>query len=210
MKTSSTRIKGTRHPDAVRWDKRYRAEFTSWLSHPPKKLLRDFAHLLPPKGLALDVASGIATNSFFLAERGLTPIALDISYVAMHIARDRFIDNGFPYNLAVCDLKGLWLPANHFEVIIDFCFLERSIFPKIVESLKPGGLLIFESYLESSVHSFNTNYYLKSGELADAFSALEIIHSKQTIREDGKQRSRRKVEQLVAQKLKLPGPNQGN
>jgi len=206
VKIISNRAQRTGHPEAVRWNKRYRAGSASWLGHPTKRLLLDFAHFLPAKGLALDVASGVATNSIFLAERGLAPVALDISYVAAHIARERFIENGIPLNLVVCDLKRMWLPTNHFEVIINFCYLERSIFPLILNSLKYGGLLIFESYLKGSNHLSNPDHYLKRGELHDAFSELDVIHNKQIVREDGTKKSGRKVEQLVAIKPIPTGP----
>lgn len=202
-------VQKTRHPDATRWNERYHLESEGWLSHPTKKLLLEFAHLLPKKGLALDAASGVATNSIFLAEKGLSPIALDISFVASNMAKERSFRKGIRLNAAVCDLKGLWLPSNYFEVIINFCFLERSNFPVFLHSLKPGGLLIFESYLNGSNHVSHPEYYLETGELKEAFSELEIIHSRQVVREIGKHGSGRKLEQLVARKPLLPNPPLG-
>ena len=204
MDTITPKVQKTKNPDALRWNKRYLMGSTEWLSHPPKKLLIDFAHLLPNNGRALDVASGVGTNSILLAEQGLSTIALDVSYIATKLAKDRFSKIGLGIEAAVCDLTGLWLPANSFDVIMNFCYLERSIFPVLRQSLKPGGLFFFESYLNSPSHTFNQDYYLESGELCESFSELEIIHSKQIDRESGTQGSGRKLEQLVARKPRLP------
>jgi SAM-dependent methyltransferase len=200
LNTASRTIQETGHPDAVRWNERYRHESADWLSHSPKKLLLDFANLLPENGMALDVASGVGTNSIFLAEQGLTPFAIDISYVGLRLARERFLTTGIRSNLAVYDLKKLWLPENHFAVIINFCYLERRIFPILLQALKPGGLLFFECYLTGSHQMSHPEYYLESGELQKEFSELDIIHSGQVVREGGARGSGRKLDQLVARK----------
>lgn len=203
MNTKSPKVQPTSHPDAKRWNKRYRAGSKEWLSHPPKKLLQDFAHLLPQDGLALDVAAGVGTNSIYLAEKGLTPICLDISFVGSQIAKERFTEGELDLNAAVCDLKGLWLPENYFEVIINFCFLERSTFPVLLRALKPCGLLFFESYLKGSSHASHPECYLENGELQEAFSLLQILHSGQIERKSKGHTSGRKLEQLVARKARL-------
>ena len=57
--------------DIERWNSRYEIEGEEWLERQPRQLLRDFTHLLPRRGVALDAASGVANNSLLLAKYGL-------------------------------------------------------------------------------------------------------------------------------------------
>lgn len=67
---------------AQRWNARYARDGEAWLRHPPKQLLLDYIHLLPPQGRVLDAASGVGSNSEFLAQKGFQVVLMDISWVA--------------------------------------------------------------------------------------------------------------------------------
>lgn len=190
------------HPDARRWDDRYAQDGDDWLNGRPRQLLLDFAHLLPSSGLALDAAAGVAAHGLFLAERGLHVIALDISEVGLRLARQRARVKGVCLETAVLDLASPWLPANTFDVIVNFRFLERSTFPVYQHALKPGGLIFFETFLKTEPNVDYPDHYLNPNELRRAFSEFEIIHH--TVTEvTGACSVRQKVtEQLVARKRK--------
>ena len=184
------------HPDAGRWNARYAADGESWLEYQPRQLLLDHAYLLPKRGLALDVAAGVANNGTYLARRGLHVVALDISKIALQLALQRASTESLPLSAAVYDLSHLWLPVDSFDVIVNFHFLERATFPVFRQALKPGGLIIFETLLRSDNNTPTPDYYLEPGELLSAFSDYEIIHWKErTIPETTKVTA-----QLVARK----------
>jgi SAM-dependent methyltransferase len=184
------------HPDAERWNARYVADGEAWLEYQPRQLLLDHADLLPKRGLALDVAAGVANNGTYLARRGLHVVALDISKIALQLALQRASSESLPLAAAVYDLSHLWLPVDSFDVIVNFHFLERATFPVFRQALKPGGLIIFETLLRSDNNTPTPDYYLEPGELLSAFSDYEIIHWKErTIPETTKVTA-----QLVARK----------
>lgn len=190
------------HPDARRWNARYLREGHTWLKHTPKQLLVDFLHLLPSKGLALDAAAGVGTNSLELARRGLKTIALDISSVGLGLAKKRFQEQGFSLSAAVFDMKNLQIPEDKFEVILNFNFLERNAFTVFRKSLKPGGWLLFETFVRNGEAGPHPEYYLNPGELLEKFKDFEIVHSKQLKIPRKSHKTFRMIDQLVARKPK--------
>ncbi|MCP4429281.1 MAG: class I SAM-dependent methyltransferase [Chloroflexi bacterium] len=187
------------HPDAKRWNARYANEGEKWQTRSPRPLLLEYVHLLPLTGLALDAAAGVALHGLFLAERGLHVIALDISEVGLGLALRSAKERGVWLETAVYDLSRPWLPADTFDVIVNFRFLERAAFPVYRHALKPGGLLFFETFLKIGTEPDYPDHYLNPGELRDAFAEWEIVHSAVV---KGGCRSGRQVvaEQLVAYK----------
>ncbi len=193
----------TNHPDAVKWNDRYRQEGDRWLTSKPRDLLLDFAHLLPEKGLALDAAAGVSMHGMFLAERGLHVLALDISEVGLRLAKQTAAKKGVWLETAVFDLSHLWLPLNTFDVIVNFRFLKRSTFPIYKRALCPGGLLFFETFVRPDTQEAHPHFFLDPGELYAGFcDDMEIVHyaSKEVT---GSIRGRlQSSEQLVARKPK--------
>lgn len=167
------------HPDAKRWNARYAADAEVWLERQPRQLLLDYTHRLPKHGIALDSAAGVGNNGAFLARHGLNVIALDISLIGLQLARKRALAESLHLFAAVCDLAHLWLPADYFDLIINFHFLERTTFTEFRQALKPGGLLIFETFLRSNDDAPTPDYYLEPDELLGAYEDFEIIHWKE-------------------------------
>lgn len=188
------------HDDAVRWDQRYTEDGSLWQGRRPRRLLRQFAHLLPDRGLALDAAAGVALHGLFLAERGLHVVALDISEVGLRLARESAMERGLWLETAVLDLAHPWLPANYFDVIVNFRFLERATFPVYRQALKPGGLLFFETFIKIDAQGDYPDHYLDPGELRAAFADFSLIHHGQTEILDEQSCPIKTTEQLVARK----------
>lgn len=184
------------HPDAQKWNKKFKEEGDAWLRNSPNPFLLSIASYLPTSGLALDVAAGVGTNGLYLAERGMHVIALDISEVGLKLARERA--QGLQLETAVIDLASIWLPADYFDVILNFRFLERSTFPVYKRALRPGGWLVFETFVQGETAVAHPHYYLQPEELRHAFADFKIAHYRET------NDRRKNVAQLLAQKP-LPG-----
>lgn len=167
------------HPDAKRWNARYAADGKTWLERQPRQLLLDYTHLLPKQGIALDAAAGVGNNSVYLARNGLNVIALDISMIGLQLTMQRALAESLPLSAAVYDLANLWLPADFFDLIVNFHFLERATFTEFRQALKSGGLLIFETLLRSGDDTPTPDYYLEPGELLNAYEDFEVIHWKE-------------------------------
>jgi len=160
--------------DAVRWNARYREQIRQYLQQPRDLLVR-FAHLLPASGRALDLAMGLGANALFLYQHGLQVVGIDISWVAL-----KYVKTQFPFlDCLLADLTEFSMPKGSVQVILDFYYLERSLWPLFHHWLVPGGLLFFESLHEDMLHfksDINPRHLLKEGELLQAFHDWEIIY----------------------------------
>jgi hypothetical protein len=188
------------NPDALRWNDRYIIEGEEWLSHSPKRLLMDYIDIIPTSGIALDAAGGVVTNGLELARKGLHVVSLDISWMALHLAKQRFKAQGLYLDAAVYDLAHPWLPLNYFDVILNFHFLERATFPVYRCALKPGGLIFFQTFVKHPDNPENPDYYLEPGELQIAFRSFEFLYVGQNRIEKDGGLSRKMTEQIVARK----------
>jgi len=131
-------------------------------------------------GRALDIACGSGAVSLFLAEKGFIVDAVDISDTAL---------TGFskqhPHIHAICtDLDTFDLPADRYSLIANIRYLNRRLFPQILNALLPGGMLIFETFLKSKKKEmdkgFKREYLLNEKELLDVFAPLDILYYRET------------------------------
>ena len=162
------------HPDALRWDERYSHETERFALRSPRHLLTSHLDLLSPGSLVLDAACGTTSTGRYLAARGWRVIALDVSLAALRLARQRIRKDASPISFAVMDMVNPWLPSAHFDVILNFYFLSHPLIPTYRRSLKPGGLLFFETYLRGQ-HT-DSDHFLESQELRHFFEDWDILH----------------------------------
>jgi tellurite methyltransferase len=173
--------------DRARWDARY-AEYDPGERKPPHPLLIEHAHLAPG-GAALDLACGLGRDTLWLAENGFRPVvAADVSGVALrhvlNLARRRSLADRLWCVQA--DLDRFRFPPATFDLVCVFRFLNRSLFPAIARSLKPGGLLIYETFNRRWLDErpdVSPDYLLRPGELLEAFGDLDVIaHGERGVR----------------------------
>ncbi|GAB4300776.1 MAG: hypothetical protein Kow0096_21090 [Thiohalomonadaceae bacterium] len=162
--------------DAAKWDARYRDASVG--DGEPVRVLRDYAHLLPGHGRALDLACGLGANALLLAAHGLDTLAWDISAVAVDKLNTHARGHDLPLHAEVRDLTQHGLPEHHFDVIVVSRYLERSLCPAIQAALKPGGLLYYQTWTRARVGEHgpgNPAFRLARNELLHLFSALDVI-----------------------------------
>lgn len=129
-------------------------------------------------GRALDVATGRGRNACFLAERGFSVDAMDISEVALQEARKTAEARGLAINFIQAELEQVALPAATYDLIINFNFLERSLIPRMKNTLKLGGHVIFETYLVDQRvlgHPRNPAFLLGHNELLELFRDFRVL-----------------------------------
>jgi len=154
------------------------------------------------RGPVLDLACGDGHNGVFLAERGLEVICCDISPEALERARELAGRRGVTVSLWEVDLERSGinpLREDVYGAILVFRYLHRPLFPCIRKALRPGGLLVYETFTEEQAgfgQPRNPDHLLHPGELGRAFADWEIVHSFEGLREN----PLRAVAQLVCRK----------
>lgn len=127
--------------DRERWDARYREEGPC--ARAPSALVTELDALLPRRGRALDVAGGAGRHAVWLARRGLEVTLVDVSPVGVDLARRAASEAGVPLDARALNLEREPLPPGPWDLILDFHYLQRSLFPAFARALAPGGLLVF-------------------------------------------------------------------
>jgi len=159
--------------DALRWNARYR-EGRHEYAGGPRPYLTENAHHLPTRGWALDVAMGRGAAAGFLIDRGLNVIGADIASVAVRAAKEDWPT----LNAVVADLTCFELRASSLDLIVNFYYLERSLWPAFRRMLKPGGVLVLETLTQAmclSQPDTDPAFLLAPGELPTAFADWEIL-----------------------------------
>ncbi|AAR34009.1 methyltransferase domain-containing protein [Geobacter sulfurreducens] len=156
-----------------RWDQRYLSE-ECLLGERPSRLLAEWIDELKrlcPGRRALDIACGEGRNSIFLARHGFAVTGLDISPVGLDKARRWAAREKLSVDFRLTDLEGYRITGT-YDLIINFNFLLRDLIPHEVASLAPGGMLIFDTILQSPTAPVphKKEYLLQPGELERLFA----------------------------------------
>jgi 2-polyprenyl-3-methyl-5-hydroxy-6-metoxy-1,4-benzoquinol methylase len=164
--------------DQVRWDWQHAAgQGTSHASGFLEEILLSGSWPIP-RGRALDIATGKGRNAIFLAEQGFDVVAIDVSPVALDEARKRAAGQSLSISWQQADLEQIELPKTTYDLIVNFNYLQRSLIPQIKTALKPGGHVIFETYLigqEMIGHPKNPAYLLGHNELLEQFRDFRVL-----------------------------------
>ncbi len=166
-------------PERIRWNSRY--SDNSFLPNwgPDISLAQRMGEL--PKGRCLDFACGPGANSLFLAKRGYVVDALDFSDVAIEMLRRASYGEGVSdkVNLLLGDLKEHPLEVENYDLVVSFWFPLGGLMPRIVEALKPEGVLLHK------VHTLHQQRYdpkcdrtlcVAPNELQTMAEGLETLH----------------------------------
>jgi tellurite methyltransferase len=137
------------------------------------------APLLPPRGRALDLAGGAGRHAIWLAERGWDTTMVETSEVAIAIADERAAAEGVEVSLVHADLAVEELPAGPWDLVLIVHYLQRDLFPKVIEQLADGGLLAFSVATVRNLERHErpgAPYLLDLGEAPSLVDGLDIIH----------------------------------
>jgi SAM-dependent methyltransferase len=116
----------------------------------------------------------------------------------------------------VLDLERQPLQESHFgheayDAVVVFFYLNRPLFPHLIDALKPGGVLLYETFtLENHVHHQHPKrreFCLAHSELLRLTSKLRILHFDEGLHEGTSESESVYTAQLVAQKPFTPEPS---
>jgi SAM-dependent methyltransferase len=167
--------------DRQKWNQKYETE---QLPDAPSSIVKQFFSLAGGKK-ALDIATGNGRNALFLANQGFAVDAVDISDAGLNLFAGKH-ENVRP----ICaDLDNFDIAPEQYDLILNIKYLNRRLFPYICEGLKRGGVLIFQTFLDSADENTEQphcrDYLLRENELLHAFLSLRILYYM-----DGKEMSR--------------------
>jgi SAM-dependent methyltransferase len=153
-------------------------------SRRPASWLVQHADLLPRVGRALDVACGRGRHALWLAERGLTTLAVDRDADAVRDVNDVAQKRRLPLRAETRDLERGDDPFRGatFDVIVVVHYLHRPLFPSLLAALAPGGLLIYETFTRAQAargKPTNPDFLLKAGELVELVRPLDVVASRE-------------------------------
>ncbi len=187
------------------WDERYRRE-EAVPEQGPAGFLIENVSLLPPSGRVLDVAMGSGRNALYLASLGYEITGVDISPVAVARCRTAAEARGLHIEAVCADLETSALPDGPFDIVLNFYYLQRDLCPRLAEALRPGGVLVFESFtLGQRVFGWGPQrqeHLLRPGELPRLFPDLGTLVYCQGVVEG--ERGKKAVAGLIARKGSLP------
>ena len=151
------------------WDAHY--SDPAHISLEPAPLLVEAATLLPP-GRALDLACGPGRNALYLARLGWQVTAVDYSSVAIAHLHEQ--NPAIDARLADLERHQFAIAPAGFDLICDFYYLQRDLFPEIREGVRAGGIFTGAIHLIEPGRSQRNR--MKPGELREEFAAWEILH----------------------------------
>ncbi len=155
------------------------------LSPPPAPYLLQQCQYLS-RGKALDVACGSGRHTLLLASLGYEVDAVDhdpqLLAQLSTTAQTRQLPGITTHSM---DLEPqtpneLQLGHDRYDLILVFFYLARPLFPHLIKALKPGGLLIYETFtIDNHLqyhHPKRREFCLNHNELLHLASTLQILH----------------------------------
>lgn len=193
------------------WDARHREAAQNDIAE-PASIVVEWLPLLPA-GPALDLACGTGRNTLLLAERRHWVTAVDWSGTALDILEKRarkakiHVTRADAAEMAAArvrgirliqaDLEEIKLPEGAFSMILCLQYLQRSLFSEMARALRPGGMLLFETFTRAQLNYSggprNPAHLLEAGELRTAFPELQLLFYRELSAGQG-------IASLVAQK----------
>lgn len=144
---------------------------------PPSDWVRRWLRLLAPQSSVLDIGCGQGRHMKLLAEQGHVVTGIDVSPASTQAAA--------AYGTTVlADIENAAWPlmngrrARQFDAVIVTNYLWRPLFARIIESLAPGGVLIYETFADGQEkigRPSRPDFLLRRGELLTAFGGLQLI-----------------------------------
>lgn len=141
----------------------------------PSQWLTRWAHLIAPQGRVLDVACGAGRHLAFLAGQGhrVTGVDMDVQAARAQVPQAQLLQ---------ADLEDAPWPAAQlptpFDAVLVFNYLWRPLWPQLLASLAPGGVLLYETFgagQEQLGRPRRPEFLLQAGELLQLCQGLQVV-----------------------------------
>jgi SAM-dependent methyltransferase len=176
--------------DRERWAARYAADPSD--DRPPSAWVMEACTRIPAHLAILDFAAGSGRHAAALARQGRPVIAMD--FVEEAIRRATSAETGGLVYGIVADVMTLPIRRGSVDAVLCTNFLVRSLFADLKGLIKPGGFLVYETYImehRTLVEAGRVraprspDYLLEPGELLRLVAPLEILAHREGYVHDG-------------------------
>lgn len=166
------------------------------------------------KGTILDVAAGRGRNALYLAGLGFSIDAIDRDDQALRELADCAKERGLtqlsvhPIDLesdpAVTSALNIEQYNDRYDDVLVFFYLYRPLFPTLIKALKPGGVLVYETFLIDNHYQYQhprrKEFCLEHNELLRLAQGLRVLHYEEGRHEGTMDSDTPFTARLVAQK----------
>ena len=147
-------------------------------SEPPSAWVKRWSHLVAPGGVVLDVACGYGRHARWFHELNHPLALVDRAQAAIYSIASIIPPNAC--EAVVADVEnGPWpFVGRQFAAVVVTNYLWRPLFPTLLSSLQPGGVLIYETFTQGNEtvgKPSRADFLLRTGELLEVCSALRVV-----------------------------------
>ena len=139
----------------------------------PSDWIVRWSHLVPAGGSVLDVACGAGRHMRWFQRRGHAATGVDRAPAALAAAA------AFGRTVQADIENGPWpFRDERFDAVVVTHYLWRARLPDIVESVAPGGVLLYETFAagnEAFGKPSRADFLLEPGELLRACAQLQVV-----------------------------------
>ena len=162
--------------DRQRWNERHRHR----AALKPRGSVLSLPRASRTDARALDLACGQGRHIAALVEAGYRVVAMDVAMPALRHARAALAeDTAARAGVVQADIESWPFAPAAFDLVVQIDFLERKIFPELRKSLRPGGLLLIDTFLDQGKKNAEgpsrTEYLLAPSELPEAFAEFDLL-----------------------------------
>jgi 2-polyprenyl-3-methyl-5-hydroxy-6-metoxy-1,4-benzoquinol methylase len=145
----------------------------------PNAFLESVLPALTPAGTALDIACGTGRDAAFLALGGWSVTAVDILPDAIIKANALAHRNAVSLDARALDTEREPMPTGPFDLVTCFSFLQRDLFPRIRDIVRPGGWVVYETFTVAHRERYgkprSDAHLLRPGELPTHFPGWTVL-----------------------------------
>lgn len=145
--------------------------------------------LLPATGAGtapavLDVAAGAGRHALLLASAGFAVRAVDADATRLATLRTTATGLGLSLDAETFDLEtaDADLGADRYDLILAVHYLHRPLFPALRRALRPGGVLIYETFTRAQAargRPTDPAHLLEPGELQRLVAPLRVVRERE-------------------------------
>lgn len=160
------------------WDEMYRSRPRVWSGRPNPQLVAEAAGLAP--GKALDLGCGEGADALWLAERGWTVTAVDVSAVALERAAAHAAEAGAGDRVTWLQRDlATWTPEEQFD-LVSVQFLHSTVAPwqpphrLAATAVRPGGTLLIVGHHPDGLPPWSSHKGDSHADTGMFFSAEQL------------------------------------